>query len=110
MRNKLTELLIFEIVLHVICFLQAQHEKDKSLEPTVAEDSSKPEAVIVENSVHSLTSQMNELGVSGDSSIVTPTANSVEVSEPIGSGQDLDKRIRALRKKVHKLCFTAFCI
>lgn len=74
-------------------------------EPTVVEDSRKQENVIVENSVHSLTSQINELAVSGDTSIVTPTTNSVEASEPIGSAQDLDKRIRALKKKVPILCF-----
>lgn len=79
--------------------------KETNLEPTVVEDSRKQENVIVENSVHSLTSQINELAVSGDTSIVTPTTNSVEASEPIGSAQDLDKRIRALKKKVPILCF-----
>ncbi|GAU43300.1 hypothetical protein TSUD_389990 [Trifolium subterraneum] len=74
--------------------------KESSLEPTVVEDSIKQEAIVVENSVHSLTSQINELAVSGDTSIVTPTTNSVEASEPIGSAQDLDKRIRALKKKI----------
>lgn len=77
--------------------LQAE---ETNLEPTVVEDSRKRENVIVENSVHSLTSQINELAVSGDTSIVTPTTNSVEASEPIGSAQDLDKRIRALKKKI----------
>ncbi|XP_045817477.1 partner of Y14 and mago-like [Trifolium pratense] len=68
---------------------------ESNLEPTVVEDSSiKQEAVV------SLTSQINELAVSGDTSIVTPTTNSVEASEPIGSAQDLDKRIRALKKKI----------
>ncbi|CAL5183134.1 unnamed protein product [Lathyrus oleraceus] len=74
--------------------------KETNLEPTLVEDSIKQEAVVVENAVHSLTSQINELAVSGDSSIVTPTNNSVEASEPIGSAQDLDKRIRALKKKI----------
>ncbi|XP_045817822.1 partner of Y14 and mago-like [Trifolium pratense] len=67
---------------------------ESNLEPTVVEDSIKQEAVV------SLTSQINELAVSGDTSIVTPTTNSVEASEPIGSAQDLDKRIRALKKKI----------
>jgi hypothetical protein len=79
--------------------------KESNLEPTVAEDSIKQESVIVENSVRSLTYQINELAVSGDTSIVTPTTNSAEASEPIDSAQDLDKRIRALKKKVLVLCF-----
>lgn len=74
--------------------------KESNLESTVVEDSRKQENVIVENSVHSLASQINELAVSGDTSIVTPTTNSVEASEPTGSAQDLDKRIRALKKKI----------
>ncbi|KAJ1434988.1 putative partner of Y14-mago protein [Sesbania bispinosa] len=86
--------------------LQAALEKEKNSELNVAEDSRKQETVIFENSsqssesVHSLTSQINELAVSGDSSIVTPTADCVEGSEPIGSGQDIDKKIRALKKKI----------
>ncbi|XP_061337211.1 partner of Y14 and mago isoform X1 [Gastrolobium bilobum] len=86
--------------------LQASLEKEKSSEPSVAEDSQSQEAEIVESSdhtsesVHSLASQMNELAVSGNSSIVTPDADSVEGSEPIGSGQDIEKRIRALKKKI----------
>ncbi|KAJ1419944.1 WIBG, Mago-binding [Sesbania bispinosa] len=86
--------------------LQAALEKEKNSELNVAEDSRKQETVIFENSsqssesVHSLTSQISELAVSGDSSIVTPTADCVEGSEPIGSGQDIDKKIRALKKKI----------
>lgn len=86
--------------------LQASNDKETNLEPTVAEDSRKQEATSVENSVHSLTSQINELAVSDDSSIITPTtANSGEASEPTGSAQDIDKRIRALKKKVLQICF-----
>ncbi|KAL5099391.1 hypothetical protein RYX36_003718 [Vicia faba] len=76
--------------------------KETNLEPTIVEDSIKQESVVVENVVHSLTSQINELAVSGDSSVlITPTINSPEASEP----QDLDKRIRELKKKVLVLCF-----
>ncbi|XP_057431958.1 partner of Y14 and mago isoform X2 [Lotus japonicus] len=80
--------------------LQAALDKDSN----VAQDSGEQETLAtVENSshssepVHSLTTQMNELAVSGDSSIVTPAANSVDGSE---SGQDIEKRIRALKKKI----------
>lgn len=86
--------------MHVIYFLQAANEKEINLEPNVAEDSRKQEAVIVENSIHSLTSQVNKLTVSGDSSAVAPTVNSVEASDPNVMGQDIDKKIRALKKKV----------
>ncbi|XP_061337212.1 partner of Y14 and mago isoform X2 [Gastrolobium bilobum] len=72
--------------------LQASLEKEKSSEPSSSDHTSE--------SVHSLASQMNELAVSGNSSIVTPDADSVEGSEPIGSGQDIEKRIRALKKKI----------
>ncbi|WJX33289.1 hypothetical protein P8452_21507 [Trifolium repens] len=66
--------------------------KESNLEPTVAEDSIKQEAVAVENSVHSLTYQINELAVSGDTSIVTPTT----------------KNIRALKKKKERTIETTY--
>ncbi|TKY71314.1 Partner of Y14 and mago [Spatholobus suberectus] len=85
--------------------LQAVLEREKNLKPTVAVavavagDSAKQETVVVDasESVHSLTSRMNELAVS---SVVTPTPDSVEASEPTGTGLDIDKRIRALKKKI----------
>ncbi|KAI4296271.1 hypothetical protein L6164_036244 [Bauhinia variegata] len=85
--------------------LQAALEKDKNLEPTIAEDGRKLEAQPIDNSgctsesVMSLTSQMNELAVSGNSSDVTPPSGTVEGSDPVAS-QDIDKRIRALKKKI----------
>ena len=88
-----------------ILFLQAALEKEKNLESTTAEDSTKQEVHVNDSghkseSVKSLTSQMNELAVSGNPSIVTPLSDSVEGSDPAGAGQDIDKRIRALKKKV----------
>lgn len=50
-------------------------------------------------SVKSLTSQMNELAVSVNSVLSTP-ADLTEASDPCASSQDIDKRIRALKKKV----------
>ncbi|CAL0325068.1 unnamed protein product [Lupinus luteus] len=86
--------------------IQAALEKDKDLEPTAAEDSAKQEVVSIINSGHtsesvkSLTSQISELVVSGNSSIVTPTSDSVDGSSQTGPIQDIDKRIRALKKKI----------
>ncbi|CAL8108023.1 unnamed protein product [Prunus armeniaca] len=51
-------------------------------------------------SVKSLTSQMNELGVSSSPALVTPPSDSTEDSNPGGPVQDIDKKIRALKKKI----------
>ncbi|CAL0306526.1 unnamed protein product [Lupinus luteus] len=86
--------------------IQAALGKEKDLESTTAEDSAKQEVVSIINSGHtsesvnSLTSRINELAVSGNSSIVTPTSNSVDGSAQICSTQDVDKKIRALKKKI----------
>ncbi|KAI4299030.1 hypothetical protein L6164_032525 [Bauhinia variegata] len=83
--------------------LQAALDKEKNLEPSAAEDGREQEAQSINNSGHtsepvkSLTSEMNELALSGNSSEVAPPT--VESSEPV-SGQDIDKRIRALKKKI----------
>ena len=92
-------------------YLQAALEKEKNLDTTTAEDSREQETLPVNNlghtseSVKSLTSQMNELAVSGNSSFVAPSSECVEGLDPAAPGQDIDKRIRALKKKVHLLCF-----
>ncbi|KAF7803652.1 partner of Y14 and mago-like [Senna tora] len=84
--------------------LQAALEKEKNLEQTV--DEGNQEALPVNNSGHisesatSLTTQLNELTVSGDPSIITSTSETVEGSDLAGPGQDIDKRIRALKKKI----------
>ncbi|KAE9602892.1 hypothetical protein Lal_00049997 [Lupinus albus] len=86
--------------------IQAALGKEKDLESTAADDSAKQEAVSIISSGHTsksvnyLTSRINELAVSGNSSIVTPTSNSVDGSAQICSIQDVDKRIRALKKKI----------
>ncbi|KAK4271129.1 hypothetical protein QN277_019866 [Acacia crassicarpa] len=84
---------------------QATLEKEKNLEQTGDEDSSNPEEIPDNNSDHvsesftSLTSQLNDLAVSRDSSIVTTALETEEVPDPVGT-QDIDKRIRALKKKI----------
>ncbi|KAK7247324.1 hypothetical protein RIF29_42205 [Crotalaria pallida] len=75
-----------------VCY--AALEKEKDLEPTAAEDSAKQE------SLNLLTSQINELAVSGNSSIATTNSDSVEDTAQVGAGQDIDKKIRALKKKI----------
>lgn len=51
-------------------------------------------------SVKSLTSQMTDLAVSQNPVSTSPPSNSVEVSDAEAPVQDLDKKIRALKKKV----------
>ena len=71
-----------------------------------AEQTNKEEPVLLENigagseSVKSLTSQMGELAVSADPSVVIAPPNSTEDSNSGDPIQDIDKRIRALKKKV----------
>ncbi|KAK7359072.1 hypothetical protein VNO77_01018 [Canavalia gladiata] len=68
--------------------LQAALEKGKNVEASVPEDGGNPE------SVDALASQINELAV---------TSDSVQDSPQIGlQGQDVDKRIRALKKKIRQ--------
>ena len=51
-------------------------------------------------SVKSLTSQMTDLAVSENPVPTSPPSNSVEASDAGTPVQDLDKKIRALKKKV----------
>ena len=51
-------------------------------------------------SVKSLTSQMTDLAVSQNPVPTPPPSNSVEASDAGTPVQDLDKKIRALKKKV----------
>lgn len=48
----------------------------------------------------SVASKMNGLSVSGNDSLVTPPSDSTECSAPMDQVQDIDKKIRALKKKV----------
>ncbi|XP_016646857.1 PREDICTED: partner of Y14 and mago [Prunus mume] len=82
--------------------IQAALEKEKTSESGETKEEEAP----VENlghaseSVKSLTSQMNELGVSSSPALVTPPSDSTEDSNPGGPVQDIDKKIRALKKKI----------
>ncbi|KAF4376262.1 hypothetical protein F8388_018931 [Cannabis sativa] len=86
--------------------IQAALEKEKSSEQSEVEETNKEELVPLKNvgrdsdSVKSLTSQMNELDVSTNPSAITPPSDSVEDSNSGDPIQDIDKRIRALKKKI----------
>ena len=73
---------------------------------TVAGDEIKKEDVLEEDlddgseSVKSLTSQMTDLAVSENPVPTSPPSNSVEASDAGPPVQDIDKKIRALKKKV----------
>lgn len=87
--------------------LQAALEKDKNLD--VTGETEKEEAPTVADlgngveSVEQLTSQMNELGVSLNDTVITPSSESMEGSNSGNPVQEIDKRIRALKKKIRLL-------
>ncbi|KAH7518776.1 partner of Y14 and mago [Ziziphus jujuba] len=86
--------------------LQAALEKEKNSEQGEAEETEREESVPVgdagheSDSVKPLISQMNELAVSSSPALVTPPVDSAEDLNPGGPVQDIDKRIRALKKKI----------
>lgn len=85
--------------------MQAALEKEKTSEEAETGDTKEEELPAQDvghapASVQSLTSQMNELGVSSNSALVTPSSDSTEDSNPGAPVQDIDKKIRALKKKV----------
>ncbi|KAJ9158641.1 hypothetical protein P3X46_024206 [Hevea brasiliensis] len=86
--------------------LQAALEKGKNLEAMADDDMKNEEMLPAEevgsasDSVKSLTSQMNELAVSANPVCSTPPAELTEASDPSAPSQDIDKRIRALKKKI----------
>lgn len=83
--------------------LQAAHEKDKVLEEVVVGEITEAKESYVDNRsetkpVQSLSSQMNELAVSTNPK--TESASSEPIDDPQFPSNDLDKRIRALKKKI----------
>ncbi|KAG6652973.1 hypothetical protein CIPAW_05G042800 [Carya illinoinensis] len=84
---------------------EAALEKDKNLEQTVAGEIINEEPLPVKDlgtgleSVKQLTSQMNELAVSTNATIISPPLDSAEEANSVSPVQDIDKRIRALKKK-----------
>ncbi|KAA8545539.1 hypothetical protein F0562_020323 [Nyssa sinensis] len=77
---------------------QAALDKGKDLETNEvlsAEDGSHGTESVV-----SVASQMNELSISANPSVVNPPSNSTECLTPGDHVPDIDKRIRALKKKI----------
>ncbi|KAG8503814.1 hypothetical protein CXB51_001912 [Gossypium anomalum] len=84
--------------------LQAALEKGKNLEE-VSDDETKREDVPQEDldgskSVKSLTSQLSDLAFSPNPVSTSPPSNTVEASDVGAPVLDLDKKIRALKKKI----------
>lgn len=67
-------------------------------------------------SVESVTDQMGSISLSTASVVVSPSANLKEAPKPEASEPDIDKRIRALKKKVifsclvHAIHFDDLCL
>ncbi|CAL1385490.1 unnamed protein product [Linum trigynum] len=86
--------------------LQAALEKGKNSEGVSDVDVENEEVQSTEDldhtskSVEALTSQMKAIAVSANSIGVTPPVDSSEASCPEPAIQDIDKRIRALKKKI----------
>ncbi|GMJ12650.1 partner of Y14-MAGO [Hibiscus trionum] len=85
--------------------IQAALGKEKNPE-AVADDETKEDGLTEENldheseSVKSLTSQITNLAVSQNPISTSPPSNSVEASDAGTPDQELDKKIRALKKKI----------
>ncbi|KAE8009090.1 hypothetical protein FH972_005544 [Carpinus fangiana] len=83
--------------------LLAALEKEKNSEPGEIINEEAPSVEDLDNgseSVKQLMSQMNELAVSANATVITPPSDSTEGSNSENPVQDIDKRIRALKKKI----------
>lgn len=85
---------------------QAALEKGKIVEKVVDGEIKTEEVVSAENLSHgsastdSLTSQMNELSVSANPVVENPLSDAKNPGDAGAPGQDIDKRIRAIKKKI----------
>ncbi|KAL0422314.1 UNVERIFIED_CONTAM: Partner of Y14 and mago [Sesamum latifolium] len=77
---------------------QAALDKGKSSEQN--DVSSADGSSYLPENVESIASKMNGLSLSGSASLVTPPSDSTECSAPVDQVQDIDKKIRALKKKI----------
>ena len=90
--------------------MQAALEKEKTLDTEQAEvikTEPVPSAESIaqgEESVELVTDQISRISVSATPVVVSPSTDTVEIPKAESSGVDLDKRIRALKKKVSLIC------
>ncbi|KAF8404167.1 hypothetical protein HHK36_009047 [Tetracentron sinense] len=86
--------------------LQDALDKEKNLESKVDGEEKAVEVLSAEDVSHeseavtSVLRQMDMLAVSANPSVVTPSPDTMESSDPGGLSPDIDKRIRALKKKI----------
>lgn len=76
---------------------QAALDKGKTLEKNEVSSTEDDQAL---EPVDAVVSQINDLTVSANSSATTPRTNSTECSIPGDHVPDIDKKIRALKKKI----------
>ncbi|KAK9073938.1 hypothetical protein SSX86_006532 [Deinandra increscens subsp. villosa] len=80
--------------------LQVYHLNLASLDKGKSEVSSTEELVRLSEPFESIVSQINEITISGNPSVASPPFNSTEGSATGDQAPDIDKRIRALKKKI----------
>ncbi|XP_072990628.1 partner of Y14 and mago isoform X2 [Typha latifolia] len=80
--------------------LASSTDKGKNLDLEHAEVEISQEVPSGPSTVESMTSHMNSISISETPVVVSPSTDSVESPKPGSSGQELDKKIRALKKKV----------
>ncbi|XP_072972582.1 partner of Y14 and mago [Typha angustifolia] len=80
--------------------LASSTDKGKNLDLEHAEVEISQEVPSGPSTVESVTSHMSSISISETPVVVSPSTDSVESPKPGSSGQELDKKIRALKKKV----------
>ncbi|GFP93874.1 partner of y14 and mago [Phtheirospermum japonicum] len=82
-----------------------ERKKEKRLQAALDKDTKSEQNYVVpcgnlQENVESVASKMNGLSLSGSASMVTPPDSSFECASPMEQVQDIDKKIRALKKKI----------
>ncbi|KAF5952012.1 hypothetical protein HYC85_009956 [Camellia sinensis] len=85
--------------------LQAALDKGKNSDRNETSDEDASQGL---ESVEPMVSQLNDLAISANSAVVAPPSNSTQCSTPSDPVPDIDKKIRALKKKVKFLMLLAF--
>ncbi|KAI8004463.1 hypothetical protein LOK49_LG08G00047 [Camellia lanceoleosa] len=87
---------------HTLLLLLAALEKGKNSDRNETSDEDASQGLGLE-SVGPVVSQLNDLAISANSAVVAPPLNSTQCSTPSDPVPDIDKKIRALKTKVHVL-------